>query len=105
MISLLKLKLNPADYRKELSIIKKIKSKGFSEKQIYGAFNYHVFSKKAIITSFALFLWEDCKLIKDAVPYINQTIEEMIKASLDDKDYRQDKSFTPVPKTIIDFLM
>lgn len=102
LISLLGIKPDAKIFKKESAIINRIVKLGFTEIQIYGAYNYYSNQKNKKIDSFAFFLWEKGKLIKDIIPLLS--LKEPEKVKLDDKDYRDSKDFTPPKDKIIDFL-
>lgn len=104
LISLLKIQLAPKDYVKEASLIKNIIKKGFTEKQIYGAYNYYVFTKHRSVNSFALLLWNDCQLVKEAIPYLDGKIIVKEHVKLDALDHRTSRDYILRSKTIKDFL-
>lgn len=75
---------------------------GYTQEQIYGAWIYYKTQGRKY-NSFAILLWEKCKLIRDILPLL-----EMKEKPLDEifygKDFRPNKIFSPPRQTVMDFL-
>lgn len=101
LIDLLGRQLDDKEYRKEVGIINKIIKLGYSALEIYGAWNYYL-GRNQKFNSYAIFLWQKGKMVKDVLPLLKIEVLEAIKT--DNNDYREYKVVVKKKKTQVDFL-
>jgi len=103
-MALLSLLPKDVNYRKEAGLIKRIIDRGYTSKELWHVWNYWTITRKRTLNSFALLLWKECQLVKEALEHVVVMDTEKEEVKLENGDLRIPQQIQQTPKTLTDFL-